>query len=177
MATATEQKIIAVTIQMIQQEGYQGISLRKVADRAGVTTGAIYTHFKDKKELFYQTSLQIHQVINQQFNLTSQQSAFERLERVVQTLCRLFQDEPQEMEFIYFNPLLIQCYRQRAVDFPFIQLTRSLSHDANPGRLTDEQFFNQIWSFIQGYGLLVKNQLAKYDPQLVGVTVHQLCQQ
>lgn len=176
LASSTEQKIIDVTIGMIQQSGYQDISLRKVAISAGLTTGAIYTHFKNKEALFYKTSLQIHDSIKDRFDLDGSQSAFQRLDQVAQTLCQLFQTEPRVMEFIYFNPILVKAYQSHATDFPFIKLTRSLSDQANPGTLSDEQFFHQTWSFIQGYGLLIKDGLAKYDANLVSVTIQQLCQ-
>lgn len=34
------------------QKGFQGASLRNIASAAGMTTGAIYTYFKDKNALF-----------------------------------------------------------------------------------------------------------------------------
>jgi AcrR family transcriptional regulator len=33
-------------------QGFQGASLRTIAKNAGLTTGAVYTHFKDKSHLF-----------------------------------------------------------------------------------------------------------------------------
>lgn len=177
MKSTTEQDIIHVTIEMIKRDGYKDLSLRKVASETGLTTGAIYTHFKNKEELFYKTSLQIHQSISNKFDLNINESAYERLESVVQTLCQLFEEEPNEMEFIYFNPTLVKAYQNHSADFPFIKLTRSISDQANPGSLNDQQFFYQIWSFIQGYGLLIKNGSVHFDAHMTSVTIQQLCQQ
>lgn len=57
MTSDTEQKIIDNTIKMIDQDGYQSISLRKLARYFGMITSAFYKHFKNKEELFYQTSI------------------------------------------------------------------------------------------------------------------------
>lgn len=52
MSTSTEQKIIDNAIQMIDHDGYQNLSLRKLAKQSNMTTGAFYKHFKNKDELF-----------------------------------------------------------------------------------------------------------------------------
>lgn len=52
----------------------------------------------------------------------------------------------------------------------FLELAKELNHS----QLSDEDFFLQIWSFVQGYLLLVKNGLAKYNPKLVEHTILQL---
>jgi AcrR family transcriptional regulator len=37
-------------------DGFEQASMRKVAQRAGITHGTIYLHFRDKEDLFYQVS-------------------------------------------------------------------------------------------------------------------------
>ena len=48
----TEEKIINQTVHLIDTNGYQNLSLRKLTKELGLTTGAFYRHFKDKNELF-----------------------------------------------------------------------------------------------------------------------------
>ena len=43
--------------QLIREYGYQNIPLRKLTSLLGVTTGAFYKAFKNKKELYYQVCL------------------------------------------------------------------------------------------------------------------------
>lgn len=50
-AELTKQKIIDAAAQRFAIDGYQKTSIDGVAKEAGVTKGAIYHHFKDKKEL------------------------------------------------------------------------------------------------------------------------------
>ena len=45
-------KIITAARQEFMEKGYAGASLRKIAERAGVTVGAIQTRYRSKDELF-----------------------------------------------------------------------------------------------------------------------------
>ena len=49
-----------------------------------------------------------------------------------------------------------------------------LVQQVNQGGITDQQFFTQIWSFIQGYSLLVLNGATNYDPALVERTLNEM---
>ena len=47
-----DDKITAAAFAEFSEKGYTGASLRKIAERAGVTVGAIQTRYKSKDELF-----------------------------------------------------------------------------------------------------------------------------
>ena len=49
---ALDDKIITAARGEFLEKGYSGASLRKIAERAGVTVGAIQTRYKSKNELF-----------------------------------------------------------------------------------------------------------------------------
>ncbi len=49
---ATRQRILEVGKRAFIEKGYDGAYLRDIAKEAGVTTGAIYGHYKDKDALF-----------------------------------------------------------------------------------------------------------------------------
>lgn len=173
MAQTTEQKIFETTIKYIKQYGYQKLSLRKIAQNAGLTTGAFYKHFQNKDELFYRTAVELSKEVTAKVDINVAKGPFQRLLTLAQQFCQLFQEQPQIMDFLFFNPVLIDVYQQKDTDFAFLQLARELAHQVNPGYINDQQFFNQIWSFIQGYSLLIKNRITSYNPDLVALTLHQ----
>ncbi len=47
----TDQRIMDKAISMINEHGEESLSLRKLAQGIGLTTGAFYTHFSTKEEL------------------------------------------------------------------------------------------------------------------------------
>jgi AcrR family transcriptional regulator len=49
---ARREDILAAGRWLLEREGYAGLSMRLVADRAGVSPGTLYTYFTDKEELF-----------------------------------------------------------------------------------------------------------------------------
>ncbi len=59
--------IIDTTMQIIKEEGFDSVSLRKISDRMRYSTGVIYYHFKDKQEIIdtihEQTNNQIKEII------------------------------------------------------------------------------------------------------------------
>lgn len=47
-----DDKIITAAMEEFSEKGYMGASLRKIAERSGVTVGAIQTRYRSKDELF-----------------------------------------------------------------------------------------------------------------------------
>lgn len=48
----TRAKLLEATRELIREQGYERTTLREVAQRAGMTSGAIYGNFRDRDELF-----------------------------------------------------------------------------------------------------------------------------
>jgi AcrR family transcriptional regulator len=48
----TRRELLRVARELFTERGYAGTTLDEVADRTGVTKGALYHHFRDKLELF-----------------------------------------------------------------------------------------------------------------------------
>ncbi len=51
-ATVRKEEIIGIAAEMFALRGYNGTSLRDIADRAGLTKAALYYHFPDKEQIF-----------------------------------------------------------------------------------------------------------------------------
>lgn len=48
-----KQKIIDAAIEVIKEKNLEDATMREIAAKAGLTTGSIYHHYKNKDELFY----------------------------------------------------------------------------------------------------------------------------
>lgn len=48
----TRQRLMAAARHEFARKGYAGASLRTITSQAGLTTGAFYNHFRDKKEMY-----------------------------------------------------------------------------------------------------------------------------
>lgn len=45
-------QIVKAAVETFLENGYDGTSMNKVAEKAGVIKATIYSHFKDKEQLF-----------------------------------------------------------------------------------------------------------------------------
>jgi len=55
--TERQEQIIKAAIQIVSEGGLQGFSIRKLADRVGISEPAIYRHFKNKADIMTNTVL------------------------------------------------------------------------------------------------------------------------
>jgi AcrR family transcriptional regulator len=48
----TRERLVESALQILEEAGYAGASVQAIADRAGVSAGALYRHFPSKAEMF-----------------------------------------------------------------------------------------------------------------------------
>jgi AcrR family transcriptional regulator len=170
----TQNKIIQATIEWIETDDYKNLSMRKLAAKIGMTTGAIYKYFQDKDELFYQVSVKLSRGFAEQLIAISKSLAKDKLLSIAGKFCQLSQQQSKLVDFLFFNPSLNNFYQNNNRDFELYDQVIELVHQVNQGGITDQQFFTQIWSFIQGYCLLIINGITNYDPALVERTLNEM---
>ena len=51
-------RILDAAMDLFREKGYEGISIRNIAERISYSPGAIYLYYKDKSELFYALSFE-----------------------------------------------------------------------------------------------------------------------
>jgi AcrR family transcriptional regulator len=49
----TRRRLLEVARDVFERDGYEGASIRAIAEAAGVATGTVFLHFADKRELLY----------------------------------------------------------------------------------------------------------------------------
>jgi AcrR family transcriptional regulator len=62
---ATRAKLVRVGRDLFARRGYSGVSTEEIVRRAGVTRGALYHHFRDKRDLFAAVVEQVEQDVMQ----------------------------------------------------------------------------------------------------------------
>lgn len=48
----TKEKILLTALQLFARDGYEAVSVRNIAEELGITKGALYRHYKDKRDIF-----------------------------------------------------------------------------------------------------------------------------
>lgn len=48
----TEEKILMTALRLFARDGYEAVSVRTIAEELGMTKGALYRHYKNKRDIF-----------------------------------------------------------------------------------------------------------------------------
>jgi AcrR family transcriptional regulator len=56
----TRQRILSVALDLFTEQGYDGTSLREIAEQLGVTKAAIYYHFESKEDILMALHMRLH---------------------------------------------------------------------------------------------------------------------
>jgi AcrR family transcriptional regulator len=56
----TRQRILDVALDLFTEQGYDGTSLRQIAEQLGVTKAALYYHFESKEDILMALHMRIH---------------------------------------------------------------------------------------------------------------------
>ncbi|MEB3364794.1 hypothetical protein SDC49_18475 [Lactobacillus sp. R2/2] len=110
-------------------------------------------------------SIKLSQQFAEQLITSFESSPKDELLSLANEFCKLSQEQAEAYPTSYFfNSSLQNFYQHANHDFQFYDQVMRLVHQINSGGVTDQQFFTQIWAFIQGYSLLIINRVAEYEP-------------
>ncbi len=97
-------KVILTSRRLFVEKGYSGVSIPDIVEASGVSTGAIYSHFRDKETL----AKRIHVYTVEEFNvlLQSRLSGTESVREVLKVftylICELVEESPILMKYMLF---------------------------------------------------------------------------
>lgn len=57
----TKQRILAASLELFAEDGYEAVSVSRIAERLGITKGALYKHFRNKRDIFDSILVQMRQ--------------------------------------------------------------------------------------------------------------------
>jgi len=92
----TRSLILKNSIQLFSEQGYEGVSMRNIAEAVNISAPGLYNHFKDKQSLYLEV---ISDSFENKSDLLKQAVSGEdkpivRLERFVACLSGIFNDDP-----------------------------------------------------------------------------------
>lgn len=97
----TRQQILAAASELFVREGYEAVSVRKIAALAKISHGTIYIHFKDKDDLLYQASEeQFSRLLSRLRRLPRSREPLQRLADALLETMRFGLDSPNEYQLM-----------------------------------------------------------------------------
>lgn len=149
-----------------------------------LTTGAFYKHFESKTDLFEHVAIEVSKSFSTQAatQLKNSDDPLNKLIDLGEFIIHQMTHFPNLMDFLLFNPSVIPIYTQNYGDgsFGLLILTHQIVGeliDQYDVVMSENDLFIEVWSFIQGYGILISKNVIPYQrsfllsvtKQLIGV--------
>jgi len=101
----TRDKILDAARELFVTEGYEGVSMRRVAEKIEYSPTAIYVHFADKQELFHELCQQDYARLAEVFQSSAMSSdPIERLRQIGSTYTEFGVRYPNHYKFMFMTP-------------------------------------------------------------------------
>lgn len=163
-------QLIEAGIELINDDGLKGFSLRKVAAKCNVSHTAPYSHFKDIDGLIYamgehvtgQFMKKLHASIN------GREDSQEAISLLGQAYIDFFIDNPQYFQFLFYHSgLTIDLDGENPDDYPPFTLFRKTTYQIFRSRGLQEEEFSKrlivLWSVVHGIASLITNNGVHYS--------------
>jgi AcrR family transcriptional regulator len=100
----TRDHLRSCALDLLCDHGYMAMTVRMVADKAGLAEGALYRHYPSKesliRELFFQETDRVVSEIREVKHQAADETAF--LSSLVVYLCRLYDQQPLTFRLVFF---------------------------------------------------------------------------
>ena len=106
-----KQRLLDEGLKLLNEEGYAGFSLRKLARRCQVSHNSPYRHFADKDELIRTLAREVHDKFNQALRTSYEEeegSKEAKLRAMGKAYVRFFLAHPDYLELLFLTPEIQQ---------------------------------------------------------------------
>jgi AcrR family transcriptional regulator len=100
----TRDKILDAARELFVSEGYEGVSMRKVAEKIEYSPTAIYVHFADKNELFHELCREDFARLQEVVASEMPSDPIERLRRIGRNYIQFGERFPNHYVFMFMTP-------------------------------------------------------------------------
>jgi AcrR family transcriptional regulator len=166
--------ILEASMKLFVEEGFEAVTIRKIADLIEYSPTTVYLYFKDKDEIFYSLHDEGFEKL-QEFNrnLPSIQNPLVRLHKMGENYIRFGMDHRE-----YYNLMFIQSEPMDKIselgcdwapgDTALARLKETVTECMEKGYLAKgdpEQVSLSVWSFVHGLvSLAIRQRLEKFVP-------------
>jgi AcrR family transcriptional regulator len=171
--TETREKILDAARELFIEEGFDGVSMRKIADRIEYSPTAIYMHFADKEQLFMEICHEdFRRLAQSMVGLAQVPDPVERLRRIGDAYIEFGLENPNHYRTMFMTPHPPIADSEEALKgkgnpeedaYELLRATvrEALSAGAFREHLRDADLISQtLWAGVHG---VVSLQIAKSD--------------
>lgn len=123
-------EILEKALDVFMDEGFEAVTLQKIADRCGITRTTLYTYFKNKREIFNFSIKQFLQILENDIIETRKEKSLthtEKLDRVMIVIIERF-EENRRLLSVVLNYLVYVSKGENDPDYRVRRRTVRLRH-------------------------------------------------
>ncbi|WP_160132324.1 TetR/AcrR family transcriptional regulator [Listeria monocytogenes] len=177
-----KEKILETTIALVEKEGFQNVSTRKIAKELGISSTAIYRHYQSLEDLFSKVIIRLSTMLAKKLNqnINEKFSAKSCLEKVGIDFVHFSMEKTHFFNLLFlspYSPKRIFESETTLIEFPtislFLQLVNRMIKE-NKLAIEPPLLFVQLWSFILGYSMLVREGNVLFEQSVIQHTIQRL---
>jgi AcrR family transcriptional regulator len=175
------EQILDVAMNILIKEGYDAVTIRRLADEIAYTPGALYSYFKDKEAIVFALVLRASRHLTSVFQaVESITNPLERLWAIGRAYIKFAMEHPEyyDLMFIMSTPIQKMAEAGYTEGYSPFFILRSTVHDCMQHgylpRADDDIAAYAMWSFVHGsVSLMIRKRMTmipeeKYQDLLDG---------
>lgn len=169
--TAQQKKIIKTASKIIEKDGIEKLTMRKLAKQAKLHPNCLYQNFKNKNEILKHVAKSMTDDVLSETRFENK-NAKEQLIFAVSAFLKRLIEQPHVIDFVFFNKDIDQILPEDSISIPnhFIGKINAVINERPSDKQVDTQnLFIRILSTIHGLAMMIKQGMLAYHPQLAEV--------
>ena len=170
---ALKKDLILKGLQLLNKEGYEGLSLRKVAVLCGVSHAAPYKHFKNKDELISVITQEVADSFAASLETAVQLYSFDPEKQLIELgkqYVKFMVENPDYLKFLFFStnncPVFVKETFSYEANSCFDILKKCAEEYFSSIKLSNNNIISDtlsMWSLVHGITVLVVNKSIVYE--------------
>jgi AcrR family transcriptional regulator len=174
--TEMREAILSAALKLFSEQGYDNVSMRKIADEIEYSVGTIYLYFKDRDEIFFELhKLGFEEFYERQLAVQDVKDPLQRLKEHGLAYIQFAIDQP-----LYYDLMFISRVPGKTIKLEHDWKSGHRTYDIlklNIQQATDSGYFKNtdvevaafsLWSFVHGIAsLYIRDRLMMVPPEAV----------
>ena len=123
-------EILEKALDVFMEDGYEEVTLQKIADRCDITRTTLYIYFKNKREIFNFSIKQFLQILESDITLVRNENTFSHTEKIIKVMTVIIDrlEENSRLMSVVLNHLIFVSRNDSDSVYRFRRRTVRLRH-------------------------------------------------
>jgi AcrR family transcriptional regulator len=174
--TEMRDTILSAALRLFSDDGYENVTMRKIADEIEYSVGTIYLYFKDKDEIFFELhKLGFEEFFKRQLAVQDVKNPIQRLKDHGLAYIQFAIDQPQYYDLMFISRIPAKTIKEENDwksghrTYDILKLNINQAKDAGYFKDVDlDVAAFSLWSFVHGIAsLFIRDRMIMIPPEQI----------